>query len=159
MRAGVPKAVLWGRGAQLVAAFRGTVIGDDDDFFDDAALALGEEEARPRFQDSRRWVLSLRRRFPHSRLTLAAHSLGGSIALFCAYNVPGVAVHAYEAFGSTTMEARGATATAIANYTHVVLHVVLEDVLALGALLIAGPTHDTKNVLDGFEAHALANWL
>lgn len=153
----IPKAVLFARGGELVAAFRGTVLTDTQDLADDAALSVGNEATLERFQQARRWVLSLRQTYPRCKLTLTGHSLAGSIGLFCAYATQAVSVSTYNAFCSPAMV--GNVATPIANYTKADVYYVLQDTIGATALLLSGPARHAKVVLDSLTAHNLSNWL
>jgi pimeloyl-ACP methyl ester carboxylesterase len=154
------KAVLYARGNELVAGFRGTNVLDADDLACDAALVAGSEDARARFQNARRWVVGLALRYRTARLVLAGHSLGGSICLATLYRAPGVAhAHCYNAFASPTMISRSHTLRPLANYTRALLHLIIEDPISTDSLLMGQVTLDTRVKLGSWDPHALDNWL
>lgn len=156
----MPKAVLYARGNQIVAAFRGTHPLDGEDLADDVALAIGTEESRLRFQNARRWVLGLCNRYPKSEVLLVGHSLGGSICMSVIYKVPNVRhAHTYNAFASPHMISQSASISPISSYQGITMHLIIQDPISSTSLLMGQVTFDLKAVLLGLDPHGIENWL
>lgn len=155
------KAVVLLKGNCLAVGFRGTVLTDAEDLADDAALIAGDEDDRPRFRHAVALVRSLRKAYPHCRLILVGHSLGGSLCLATCYKVPGVVeAHGYNAFASPTMiiRSKATVVNPIANYRHVVLHCVLEDPVAADTLLMGQVKTDFRAARPMMDPHSLENF-
>lgn len=156
----IPKAVLYARGSQIVAAFRGTQLLDSEDLADDAALAIGMEDSRGRFQSAWRWVLQVCKRFPKSEVWLAGHSLGGSICMSTMYKVPNVRyAHTYNAFASPRMLSQSGGNSPVANYKRVTMHLIVQDPISTTSLLMADVSFDVRVVIAGLNPHGIENWL
>lgn len=154
----IPKSVLFAKGNQLVLGFKGTDVLDPEDLGNDIALALGTEETTARFQQARRWVLTLKRLYPRARLVLTGHSLGGSLLLHCTYSCPNVPGVSYNGYVSSTMVTHGDAATSIASYRRVDMYYVIEDIIGVSAVSLTGPTKHAK-IVGELDPHALDNWL
>ncbi len=155
----IDKARAWHKGNEIVVSFRGTVPLDTEDLACDAALAAGTEEAQPRFVYARRWLLSLMHRYRRCRFTLASHSLGGSVNLYCMFSTHAHTAHTFNAFASSTMIANSVVhASALANYTRCTVHIVYEDPIGMTGTFLVGPTFQHIHVKDGLDVHSLSNW-
>jgi hypothetical protein len=156
----IPKAVLFARGKQVVAAFRGTNLLDTEDLADDAALLTGNEDSRIRFQNARRWILGLCKRYSKSEVWLTGHSLGGSICMSIIYKTPNVRyVHTYNAFASPHMISQSGGTSPIANYKIVTMHLIIQDPISTTSLLMSDVAFDVKPVIFGLDPHGIENWL
>ena len=126
------KARAYERGNHVILAFRGTV--DAEDALCDAALALGNEGLMPRFIQALSVVRALARRMGSSRIILTGHSLGGSLALYCAFKVAAVSAGVFNAFVSSAMVAKFGFNC---GYTRCTLYKVTQDALATTGSLLA----------------------
>lgn len=155
-RPAMRKAVLWARGRSLVAALRGTMLGNAEDDGDDGALLAGTELARARFAEAIAWARALARRYRSKALTLVGHSLGGSLALHAAdkalwgRSLPVVTYAGYA----------GPPLLGVAAFPHAVVWAVVGDPIGTTSLALRGVAE--RHALPptpGRNPHSLDNFL
>lgn len=150
-------------GGHLIMAERGTYNLDPQDMRSNASLAFGLDAAAVsrRARRSRGKLLQQwNEHFSCRRVTLAGHSLGGSIMCFLATSlsdgVPVSAVHAFNAGGLPDLTRSLACAT---TSVQVHAHCILGDAISAAFLPFAQKTYAKRHGYEHHHSHRLVHFL
>jgi hypothetical protein len=155
----VRKSLVFLRGSIAVIAYRGTVVTDTEDLSVDSAMVLGNELDTARFKQDISWVRVNLRRRRRTTIYVVGHSCGASIAVHCAYAIPGVTAYCFEPYITPKMLSQAVDGSH--KYTKCHIYAVTGDILCVPGPLAARGAVLTSQAWNPFKSnpHSIAQFL